>query len=618
MSESLRDALARVYVQLDRRQTGGGEQQPSPPTSEDWHPFDHLGSLFGLSPFERDVLVLCAGYTLERRFAHATAGAPTFGLALAVLEDPHWSAVTPVGPLRYWRLIELASGNLLDAPLHLEERILQFVLGVPALDERLQALARPVVQPDGPVRDEAVQAATRHWRRTPLPHEALVLIGKHHSVCTSVFAQACEQLRLKPYELDAADIPSEASERDNLARLWTREATLSGAAVLVSTEHCESTRNLEAWLATTSGLIAIAARPGDPAERLDGLRLHVPPISADERRSLWQRDLGPLAQQMNGYLDRVVEYFDFDEAAIRTAANQVSEKAEQTGASPGELAWRTCREHGRRALETLAQRIDSQASWPDLVLPAAQTETLEQIAIHVQQRAVVNHRWGFGAKHARGLGLTVLFTGGSGTGKTMAAEVLASDLDLDLYKVDLASVVSKYIGETEKNLRAIFDGAERSGAILLFDEADALFGKRSEVRDSHDRYANLEISYLLQQMEAYRGVAILTTNMQHALDPAFMRRIRFVVQFPFPDHEARSDIWRTIFPPQTPVADLNPEQLAQLNVSGGVIRNIAINAAFLAADEEQTVQPRHILAAAKTEYAKVGKPLTPAETKGLT
>jgi SpoVK/Ycf46/Vps4 family AAA+-type ATPase len=235
----------------------------------------------------------------------------------------------------------------------------------------------------------------------------------------------------------------------------------------------------------------------------------------------------------------------------------------------------------------------------------------------MRRRAVVNDRWGFAAKHATGLGLSALFAGASGTGKTMAAGILAGELNLDLYKVDLASVVSKYIGETEKNLQAIFDGAERSGAILLFDEADALFGKRSEVRDSHDRYANLEISYLLQKMEAYRGVAILTTNMQHALDPAFTRRIRFIVQFPFPDAAARAGIWRGIFPAATPTAELDFEQLAQLNVSGGVIRNIATHAAFLAADESGRVEGRHILAAARTEYAKMDRPLTPAETRGM-
>src|ERR1051326_5255082 len=166
-----------------------------------------------------------------------------------------------------------------------------------------------------------------------------------------------------------------------------------------------------------------------------------------------------------------------------------------------------------------------------------------------ERRAVVNEQWGFAERYSRGLGLNALFAGGSGTGKTMAAEIIAAELNLDLYQIDLASVVSKYIGESEKNLRRVFDAADESGAILLFDEADALFGKRSEVRDSHDRYANLEISYLLQRMEAYRGVAILTTNMQHALDPAFLRRIRFIVQFPFPDATSRTRIWQRVFPP---------------------------------------------------------------------
>jgi SpoVK/Ycf46/Vps4 family AAA+-type ATPase len=198
----------------------------------------------------------------------------------------------------------------------------------------------------------------------------------------------------------------------------------------------------------------------------------------------------------------------------------------------------------------------------------------------------------------------------------MAAEIIAGELDLDLYRIDLASVVSKYIGETEKNLRKIFDAAEESSAILLFDEADALFGKRSEVRDSHDRYANLEISYLLQRIESYRGVAILTTNMQHALDSAFMRRIRFIVQFPFPDVGARARIWQQIFPAATPVGPLDFDRLAQLNVSGGVIRNIATHAAFLAAEDQTPVDMKHLVAASRTEYSKMDKPLTGAETRG--
>jgi SpoVK/Ycf46/Vps4 family AAA+-type ATPase len=203
-----------------------------------------------------------------------------------------------------------------------------------------------------------------------------------------------------------------------------------------------------------------------------------------------------------------------------------------------------------------------------------------------------------------------------GTGKTMAAEVIANELHLDLYRIDLSQVVSKYIGETEKNLRRIFDAAEEGGAILLFDEADALFGKRSEVRDSHDRYANIEISYLLQRMEAYRGLAILTTNMKNALDPAFSRRIRFIVQFPFPDASLRARIWQNIFPASTPTDRLNVDKLARLNVAGGNIWNIALNAAFLAADENEPVRMKHILYASRSECAKLEKSLSEAEIGG--
>jgi SpoVK/Ycf46/Vps4 family AAA+-type ATPase len=198
----------------------------------------------------------------------------------------------------------------------------------------------------------------------------------------------------------------------------------------------------------------------------------------------------------------------------------------------------------------------------------------------------------------------------------MAAESLALEQELDLYRIDLSAVVSKYIGETEKNLRRVFDAAEAGGAVLLFDEADALFGKRTEVKDSHDRYANIEVSYLLQRMESYRGLAILTTNLKESVDPAFMRRLRFVVTFPFPDAESRTEIWRRIFPDAVPTDRIVPEQLAKLAVAGGNIRNIALGAAFLAADEPAAVRMDHLLAAARSEYGKLERPLTSGELEG--
>ncbi len=264
-------------------------------------------------------------------------------------------------------------------------------------------------------------------------------------------------------------------------------------------------------------------------------------------------------------------------------------------------------------IDELAQHIEPLATWADLVLPEAQIETLHEIVAHIRQMGVVYGDWGFAAKSTRGLGISALFSGASGTGKTMAAEVLANELGLDLYRIDLSAVVSKYIGETEKNLRRVFDAAEETGAILLFDEADALFGKRSEVKDSHDRYANIEVSYLLQRMESYRGLAILTTNFKAALDPAFLRRIRFIVNFPFPDAVLRAQIWRRVFPSQTPVDGIDLGRLTQLSVAGGNIRNIAMNAAFLAADAGEPVGMAHLLHATRGEYAKLEQPMSDAE-----
>jgi SpoVK/Ycf46/Vps4 family AAA+-type ATPase len=213
----------------------------------------------------------------------------------------------------------------------------------------------------------------------------------------------------------------------------------------------------------------------------------------------------------------------------------------------------------------------------------------------------------------RGFGTTALFAGESGTGKTMAAEAIANELRLNLYRVDLSTVVSKYIGETEKNLRRLFDAAEDGGVVLLFDEADALFGKRSEVRDSHDRFANIEINYLLQRMESYRGLAILATNFKSALDTAFLRRLRFVVQFPFPEYEQRREIWVHAFPPQTPLGPIDYHQLARLHVNGGNIHNIALNAAFAAAASGPAVNMPILLDAAKAEFIKMQRPINVAD-----
>jgi hypothetical protein len=632
---SLTDALDRVY----RRLAGASPAAPadvkrrpgSVQSSEPCVALEQLRTLFGLTPFELDLLVLCAGTSLESRFLSACAAAhndphatwPTFGLALSVLRQPHWSALSRTRPLRYWRLIEAGAGPVLHAPLSIDERILHFILGVPTMDGRLETAIRLLPTPNPPHglqsptrHDHAVSLGVHHWRKSPPARQPILLIGGEASARQSVFAEISRQAGLRPHVIGAADIPAAPGEREELARLWTREAALSSAALCVRYDR-ETARPLASWLSLLEAPVAIEVEEGSALERLGGLRLHLPGLTASQRAEIWRDGLGPVAEQMNGHLDRIVEHFRFDEPGIRLSASAArAEAAAGDGRDPGEVAWRICRDYARRSFDSLAKRIEPRGGWDDLVLPAAQMEMLRHIVIHLRRRAIVNEQWGFADRYSRGLGLNALFAGTSGTGKTMAAEILAAELDLDLYQIDLASVVSKYIGESEKNLRRVFDAADESGAILLFDEADALFGKRSEVRDSHDRYANLEISYLLQRMDAYRGIAILTTNMQHALDPAFMRRIRFIVQFPFPDAASRARIWQRVFPPATPLDSLDFERLAQLNVSGGTIRNIAMHAAFLAAEDGAPVGMTHLLAAARGEYTKIDKPLTAVETRG--
>jgi hypothetical protein len=385
-------------------------------------------------------------------------------------------------------------------------------------------------------------------------------------------------------------------------------------ALLIDCGDDAALRTVARFVDRLGGLVFLAGREALHCERA-ALRYAVHKPDAAEQKYLWQQVLGPSAERLNEVLEAVAAQFRLSAQTIEAQGRQLRPELE-TSASPDALLWHTCRGLSRSRLDELAQRIEPCADWSDLVLPPAQTDTLRQIAAHVQQRLKVYQDWGFADKGSRGLGISVLFAGESGTGKTMAAEVLAHTLGLDLYRIDLSSVVSKYIGETEKNLRRVFDAAEECGAMLLFDEADALFGKRSEVKDSHDRYANIEVSYLLQRMEAYRGLAILTTNLKTALDTAFQRRLRFVVQFPFPDAAQRAEIWRRAYPAGTPTEGLDVAKLARLNVAGGNIRNIALTAAFLAADAGEPVRMSHLLRAARSEYAKLDRPLGEAEAGG--
>ncbi|TAH37120.1 MAG: ATP-binding protein [Planctomycetota bacterium] len=611
--------LARVRALLCRHAQGAGGAADVPvaaPAAPEACPaLDALCAAFALSAFERDVLLLCAGPELDAGFA-AVCARPSFSLALSALPDAHWSALAPGAPLRRWRLVEPQSGSsLLTAPLRIDERVLHHLTGVQYLDVRLAGLLEPVPADAGlaPAQLAAAELLAEHWR---LPagagRRALQLCGDDDATRRAVAARAAAGVGARQYALQAADVPQSPEEREALARLLERESIFSASTFLAEVGSVEGTalRPLLALCLNTQAPLVVSSR--EPVAGLAHLRrVELRRLSPDEQRELWQRQLGPSAGALNGQLDRIVWQFTLSAPAIAAAAQETAHPA-------GGGLWEACRRRARPRLDDLAQRIQPSGGWEQLVLPPAQLDVLAQLAAQVRQRSVVHGHWGFDGAGGRGLGISALFAGPSGTGKTLAAEVLAHELDLDLYRIDLSSVVSKYIGETEKNLRRVFDAAEEGGAVLLFDEADALFGRRSEVKDSHDRYANVEISYLLQRMESYHGLAILTTNMKQALDAAFLRRLRFLVHFPFPDAPLREEIWRRSFPKAAPRHELDFHRLARLNVAGGSIRNIALNAAFLAAEAGESVGMQHVMRAAAAEYQKLEKPLSEMEAGGVT
>jgi hypothetical protein len=634
-------AVGEVREALERH-LGHCKSEETEPLSSVLEPAPTLESLcsaFGLSGFERKILLMCAGVELNSRFAGLLAEAnqdprrphPTFSLALAAFDGAHWSALSPTRPLRRWLLIEVAPDDVLTtAPLRLPERVLHHLAGVPSLDERLVALVKEVPSPEGLSRSQRalVEQMAAVWSQ-PRGGSALPVIelcGDAAGEKRPAAAAAAALLGLRLHALPAWNIPRGAAEIDTFIRLWGREAALSASALLI---ECDEPQGGEAYsevvpaqfVESIGGPLFVSCRSPLRFPHRPQVLFDVPRPGPAEQRDFWHAAVDRAAPAFNGEVATLVSQFSLGPEAIRSAAEQALAGlcGEPEPAGQAELAsrlWDACRMQVKPRLEGLAQGIEPSARWDDLVLPEKQKEVLAQIAVHVRRRARVYGDWGFASKGTRGLGISALFAGPSGTGKTMAGEVLANELRLDLYRIDLSQVVSKYIGETEKNLRRVFDAAEDGAAILLFDEADALFGKRSEVKDSHDRYANIEVSYLLQRMEAYRGLSILTTNRRAALDPAFLRRIRFAVEFPFPDTTLRAEIWRRVFPLQTPTEGLQIDRLARLNAAGGHIRNIAMGAAFLACDAGEPVRMSHLLSAASSEFAKMERPLADAEVAG--
>ncbi|AUS98929.1 ATPase [Nostoc sp. CENA543] len=597
---------------------------------------EQLCQIFKLSKLERQIVLLCAGMEFDRNWGKLCAAAqgqpqlehPTFSLAFSMSSGSYWDLLTHDAPLRRWRIIEIAPSHTLTiSPLRLDEQIIHYLAGLRPLDERLAQLGATPVQTENlvPSHTALAQQMANCWLQASQEQRALPILqlcGTETVSKKAIAAHACDILHLTVYAIAAQNLPRDTQQLNLIKCLWEREWRLFGRVILLdgdrTTESPDGENHIHQLLETLQTPLMISSLERRRAIQRPLLTLEVNHPSPAEQRQVWQTALSDISPTWNGHIDRLVSHFNLSTATITATSWQFKTQHHPTSdsAQAFRFLWDVCRSQARPRLDELAQRIEATAQWEDLVLPPNELGVLRDIAAHLRQRSKVYEQWGFAAKGGRGLGISAMFAGASGTGKTLAAEVLGNTLNLDVYRIDLSAVVSKYIGETEKNLRRVFDAAEGGGVILLFDEADALFGKRTEVKDSHDRHANIEVSYLLQRMEAYRGLAILTTNLKASLDQAFLRRLRFIVQFPFPDANQRAEIWRRVFPAQTPTADLDFEKLAKLSVAGGNIRNIALNAAFIAADADEPVGMKHILQAAKSEYIKMERPLTDVEVKG--
>lgn len=584
----------------------------------------HLAQIvhaFGLTAFEQDVLLLAAAIEVDEateplltKLDPQGPSRLSFALPLARLGGAHWSAISPQGPLRRWELIRLADTRpLARAEIAIDERVLHHLIGLRPLDARLAPLLVPVMRPgwlpDTLSKQAETVALSQRADRPPL----IEIDSDDPRDARALAATAAGFSKQFVWAVRGENIGQTAIERRSFATLWVREVAFAGRALLIEGDVPEAALS---DLAAGPGTLFVHGSGASAGSARPRMRIILKPIAPAEQDQLWRTRLGQRAKRLNGALDAVTQHFTLGFSDVAEAADAAAAMLDAAPDKAHETLWNAARAVARPRLRDLAHEIEAGAGWADLILPKRETQTLKAICAQVRQRQKVYGDMGFSVHGSRGVGVSALFAGPSGAGKTMAAEVLARDLNLDLFRVDLSRVVSKYIGETEKNLATVFDAAEDGGAILLFDEADALFGKRSEVRDSHDRYANMEVAYLLQRIETYRGLAILTTNFRSALDKAFARRLRFIVEFPFPGYDERLRIWQRAFPTGAETDGVDPAHLAKLSVAGGSIRNIALNAAFLAADAGRPIRMEDLSAAAEAECAKLDKTLTEAEMGG--
>ena len=620
---------------------------------------DFLTNKFGLSPFEKDVILLAmlpeVDLTYERLFGYiqddVTRRKPSVDLALNTLcsnsmeKIAHRLTFSSESALVLHHLVEIQeemgrnNSPLLSKSINLDERVRDFILGLDRVDPNLLPFTRKV-KPIKGIENISIPDSTRVnlvkliSDKTNCRSSVLYFWGASGSGKRSIVDALCqnlstEYLLVETPALLAAEFPFNVA-----IKLLKREAALQQIPVffhnfdvLFDNVYAPQLNSITSAISQDrdypgpvflSGTMPWKARHEWSNKIFIPVELSVP--GYEQRKQTWQSHLASYQVRDSSLAASLSSKFNINIGQINQAMTMAhySTLYNNGGYIKEDDLYDACRQVSSHKLAELAQKIDTHYEWEDIVLPAEQMEQLREICNHVKYRHVVYNEWGFDRKISRGKGrLNALFAGPSGTGKTMAADIMANELKLDLYRIDLASVVSKYIGETEKNLNHIFEEAQDSNSVLFFDEADSLFGKRSEVRDSHDRYANIEIAYLLQKMEDYEGIVILATNLGKNIDEAFARRMNFAVEFPFPDEEQCLQIWQKVFPWDAPISrEIDLQFMAsQFHVSGGNIKNIALTAAFLAATDNAEIRMEHLILATKREYQKIGKLCTEMEFK---
>ena len=616
-----------------------------------------LAERFGLDDRTFDALLLSLAPELDRKYERVyaylqndiTRTRPSVGLVLDVLAEGERDRLAARevfardGPLVGGGLVSLSADG--DAPLlahrvTTDQRVVGYLLGRDGVDPRLSAVVE-AVDPTTRVADLPVDESTRERveRLAPTGETADRALRYVHGPPgvgrDEAVAAMCRLAGDGLVRADAAALLGAGVEAP-VDRL-VREARLRGSALHVANVDAldeEASAGALRRLDRFDGPVFLTGeeqwttRPA--LEGHEFVSVHLPRPGYERRRELWTERADALPEGVEP--GELAATFRLTAGAMDDAIGTAralagdgggggsdSSGGNGSGCDDAELSaaalYRGCRVQSRETLGALARRADTAYGWADIVLPADTEAQLREVAAHVKHRGTVYADWGFEERFSLGTGMNVLFSGPSGTGKTMAAEIIAADAGLDMFKVDLATVVSKYIGETEENLKEIFDEAEHTDAVLFFDEADALFGERSEVSDSQDRYANVEVSYLLQRMEEHDGAVVLATNFKENIDDAFLRRINANVEFPRPDRESRAEIWRTIFPEETPVGDLDVPFLSGFEITGGNIKNVALTASFLAADDDRTgtVEMEHVVRALRRELQKTGRLVNPEE-----